>query len=999
MERHVAPSALARLFSGQASEPEAELAVPHLVRCRRCWDQAARVAGELRREDRLAPGAATAGAVLLLIEEEDSQALRRLRALGGWAKLRRLSARQQLDGIKADPALQTLEMFATLAEAAACTSREDPHLGEETALVAHALAAALPEDRYPEPFRDDLQGEALAIVANCRRLAGDWRGSAAAFGNARDHLLHGTGEPVRKARLLSLQASLATDTGRLEQALELLVRAAALYSSAQDTAAVASVTVKEAYTFLAACRYEEAIGRAEAALRCLAPEESRLAMLARSIVTESLVSLGRPLEALRSFLATQPLFKRLWGRKNELISGYLEALLLDALGHAREADKAFRNNIAKTLEAELYKDAFVATLAHFECLFRRGALDKAARVCEEAIERIEQAGAGCHAQMTELWRDLLTLVEARRLTEHQVLAARQYLVRHWNAPASHAPLERSVRSPGFSVPFREKPGPAVRPENQGWHVPARPAATAPDPIPMGYEEVLERYDRELVAEGLASSGGSVRETSRLLGISRNTLRAKIRKYGLAAEETPEPAADPGPLSEEEATRAVNWLRTRTWWAELKMLPRGQQLERLQTVSSLQTREMFDVMIEEAATVALEDPDQGQKTALLAHTLAGLLPRSVCPEPVRHDLQGEALRIVANCRRLAGDWQGCAATLGAARNDLERGSGDPAREARHLSIEASLAADTGQEEEALALLARASLLDRRAQDPASVTVQEASALLSAGRHEEAIARAEEALRCLPPGEARLELLARNIVTESLVFLGRPAEALRSLFAAQPLYEQLRGPRTELQWGYLVALLLDAQGLGQESEKVYQDNVAGLMEAGLFKNAFWSLLTQFESLFRRGALDQAARTCEEALARIEEAGMDGHGPMKELWRNLLTLVQARRLTESDLREGLHSLVRSGDAPENRVSPGDDLPPEGARPLSQAPQSPDPATSLAEEGYKQALESYDRQLVAAALAQGKGSIAETSRLLGIPRNSLRAKLKRYFLSGDEE
>lgn len=28
----------------------------------------------------------------------------------------------------------------------------------------------------------------------------------------------------------------------------------------------------------------------------------------------------------------------------------------------------------------------------------------------------------------------------------------------------------------------------------------------------------------------------------------------------------------------------------------------------------------------------------------------------------------------------------------------------------------------------------------------------------------------------------------------------------------------------------------------------------------------------------------------------------------------------------------------------------------------------------------------------------IAETSRLLGIPRNSLRAKLKRYFLTGDE-
>jgi tetratricopeptide (TPR) repeat protein len=941
-----------------------------------------------------------------LIEEEDAQTLRRLLALGGLAELRRLSAPQQLDHIKADLALQTLEMFATLAEEAMSISREDPYLGEETALVAHALASVLPKDRYPEPFRNDLKGEALGIVANCRRLAGDWQGSATAFSQVRGHLRHGTGEPLREARLLSLQATLATDMGRLETAMELLARAAALYRCTQDAVPVASSTIKEAYTLLISCHYDEAIRRAESALRYLAPGEARLAMLARSIVTESLVSLGRPAEALRNYLATWPLFKQLWGRKTELQSGYLEALLLDALGHAREADKAFRNNIARTLEAELYKDAFRTMLTHFECLFRRGALDKAARVCEEAIERIEQAGTGCHAQMTELWRDLQVLVEARRLTEHQVLAARQYLVRHWNAPASHAPLARSGGSPGFSsAPFREKPAPAVRPENQGWHVPARPAATVPDLTLMGYEEALERYDRELVAAGLAGSGGSVRETSRLLGISRNTLRAKIRKYGLTTEETgtaPAPAADPGPLSEEEATRALSWLRARTWWGELKMLPRGQRVERLQTVSSLQTREMFDIMVEEAATVALEDPLQGQETALLAHTLAGLLPRSGCPEPVRHDLQGEALRIVANCRRLAGDWQGCAGTLGAARNDLERGSGEPAREARLLSIEASLAADTGHEEQALALLARVTLLYRRMQDPAalaSVTVQEASALLSAGRHEEAIARAEEALRCLPPGEGRLELLARNIVTESLVFLGRPAEALRSLFASQPLYEQLRGPRTELQWGYLVALLLDAQGLDQESEKVYQDNVEGLMEAGLFKNAFWNLLTQFEALFRRGALDQAARTCEQALARFDEAGMDSHGPMKELCRNLLTLVQARRLTESDLREGLHSLVRAGNASENSASPGDDLPPEGARPPSPAPQSPDPATSLAEEGYKQALGRYDRQLVAAALAQGQGSIAETSRLLGIPRNSLRAKLKRYFLTGDED
>jgi tetratricopeptide (TPR) repeat protein len=61
-----------------------------------------------------------------------------------------------------------------------------------------------------------------------------------------------------------------------------------------------------------------------------------------------------------------------------------------------------------------------------------------------------------------------------------------------------------------------------------------PPDTAP-PLKLsagGYEEALSRCDRELIAAGLAQSGGKIRETARLLGIARNTLRAKMKKYGL-----------------------------------------------------------------------------------------------------------------------------------------------------------------------------------------------------------------------------------------------------------------------------------------------------------------------------------------------------------------------------------------------------------------------------------------------------------------------------------
>jgi two-component system, NtrC family, response regulator AtoC len=50
----------------------------------------------------------------------------------------------------------------------------------------------------------------------------------------------------------------------------------------------------------------------------------------------------------------------------------------------------------------------------------------------------------------------------------------------------------------------------------------------------GYEAALERYDRQLILAGLAQCRGKIRETARLLGIARNTLRAKMKKYGLQA---------------------------------------------------------------------------------------------------------------------------------------------------------------------------------------------------------------------------------------------------------------------------------------------------------------------------------------------------------------------------------------------------------------------------------------------------------------------------------
>lgn len=440
MTPHLSRSALIRLLSGEAVQAEVDGMVPHLVACRACWELAAGVVAELKKDKALAHPADARAAVLTLLEVEERSAVDLLKARARWAELKALSPEEQIDRIRSVAALRTPALFEVILAEARAVAPGDPFLGEQTALVANILAGLLPSPRHPEKLKSDLQGEAMIAIANCRRLAADWKGSRGALAAARNLLDRGTGDPIHQARFLSTWASLASDTGDFETVLGLLGRASDLYRVAQEPAGLSTVAVQEAGTLLAAYRYEEAITRANEALAMLPPGEARLEMLARSIITESLVYLGRPSEALRSFLATRSIYEQFWSRRTELRVAYLEALLLNALGCIRESEKSFREVISGYLEEELYKDAFLTLLTFFEILFKRGALRKAKQVYNQAAGVLAQAGSGSHEQMRQVWRHLLQQMEREALKEYQLEEVRQYAYRHWNTPAPRPPF-------------------------------------------------------------------------------------------------------------------------------------------------------------------------------------------------------------------------------------------------------------------------------------------------------------------------------------------------------------------------------------------------------------------------------------------------------------------------------------------------------------------------------------------------------------------------------
>jgi len=194
--------------------------------------------------------------------------------------------------------------------------------------------------------------------------------------------------------------------------------------------------------------------------------------------------------------------------------------VLDALGFEREAEIVFRATIDGLLDAGLYKDAFLILLTRFELLYKRGELDKAARACQEAIERMAEAGEERHAQTIQLFRDLLALVDGQRLADHHLLEARHALVRCWASPTREVPLPDT------------RPGPAPE-SRQG----RRARVPQPPPLPArlragDYEKALARYERRLVAAALVQSKGRIAATCRLLGMSRNTLLERMKRYGL-----------------------------------------------------------------------------------------------------------------------------------------------------------------------------------------------------------------------------------------------------------------------------------------------------------------------------------------------------------------------------------------------------------------------------------------------------------------------------------
>lgn len=510
MERHLSKAVLLRLLSKPRHRhggPEESAAVAHVARCSPCHKLVSRLVYELQASGSI-KAAEWSSPLVSLVLGEQRQVVQVLQARSSWAALRRLERSTQLQRMRETQNLRTVEMFDSMLESARSLASGDQYRAGEIVGVALDLVPLL---RVSEEEKAELRGEALVVLANCRRLAADWTAAMAAISEAQALLK----EPGGQARLHSIHASVCCDTGHLDQALELLQKSAVLFKVGGDVRSGRRIAIQYAATLLVAGRIKEAVEVSEILGQI---GDNRLEVLARGIVIEGLVKLGRSYEALQVYIDGQGL----WDQISELRPRveFLEALLLEGFGHYRDAERMLKEQAQACADSEQYKEAFRTFLFLFELHFRHDAFEKAAEACDAAVQVIDLAGDTFHSHIRDAWVQLGKFARLRTVTISHIKAVGHYLSRSWPLPATCGPFQAEL-TPAFL------PVATVNPPTQDENTQLGPVA-----LDGNYKTVLETFDAGLIKAALERNSGEIKATSRTLGISKNTLKARMAKYGL-----------------------------------------------------------------------------------------------------------------------------------------------------------------------------------------------------------------------------------------------------------------------------------------------------------------------------------------------------------------------------------------------------------------------------------------------------------------------------------
>lgn len=278
---------------------------------------------------------------------------------------------------------------------------KDPAVSLELAELAAEVAERLDRSRYGAGPAEDIKAAAWAQVGNARRILSDLRKSDEAFSIAEFCLARGTGDPLERARVQDLRASLRRAQRRFEESLQLLDRAISSYREVGDRRLECRATIKKSAVLALAGDLDRGIEVLRRALTMIdAEEEPRLAFYAHHNLLALLTDSGRYLEAQ----ACLPRVRRLLAISGDellrLRLRWVEGMIACGLGQLRKGERALKEARHGFLAKGIAYDAAMVSL------------DLAAAYTRE----------GRNEEIEELSRQMLPIFRSRELHRETIAA-------------------------------------------------------------------------------------------------------------------------------------------------------------------------------------------------------------------------------------------------------------------------------------------------------------------------------------------------------------------------------------------------------------------------------------------------------------------------------------------------------------------------------------------------------------------------------------------------
>jgi len=212
----------------------------------------------------------------------------------------------------------------------------DSRHAEELLQLALEVSTHLPPALYGRSLIEDMRARAWGGIANARRARMEVTASEEAFKEAFRHLRRGTEDPLERAVLFNLQASLHRIQQRFEESLHLLHQATSAFRKLGETHRVsrAIVNTSSAHRFMG--NLERAILLLYQSLELINPShEPRLALYALNNLADALSTSGRFIQAQRALLRARPLYRQFSDPKIQSGRLWVEAKVAYGLGHHR----------------------------------------------------------------------------------------------------------------------------------------------------------------------------------------------------------------------------------------------------------------------------------------------------------------------------------------------------------------------------------------------------------------------------------------------------------------------------------------------------------------------------------------------------------------------------------------------------------------------------------------------------------------------------------------